>query len=65
MLRIELVNPVLEANFLRRWRDRLVVQAGAIQAQQFSLNGDREFGTIPVQESDTLFPRKLRGQIFF
>ena len=29
-LGVQLVNPVLEAYFLRRWRDRLVIQAAAV-----------------------------------
>lgn len=41
MLRVELVDPVLEANFLRGGRDRLVVQAGAIEAQQVRLDLNR------------------------
>lgn len=32
VLRIQFINPVFEANFLRRGRNRLVVKAGAIQA---------------------------------
>jgi len=65
MLRVQLINPVFEANFLRGGRNRLVVQAGAIQAQQIGLNADRVLGTVPLQELDTLFARQVRGQIFF
>jgi len=55
MLCVYLVNPVLEANFLRGGRDRLVVQAGAIQAKQVGLNADRMFGAIPFQKIKSLF----------
>ena len=65
MLRVKLINPVLEANFLRRGRDRLVVQAGAIQAEQIGLYADRVFETIPFQQVDTLLAGQVRGQIFF
>jgi hypothetical protein len=53
MLRVKLINPVFEANFLRGGRNRLVVQAGAIQAQQIGLNDDRVLGAIPFQKVDT------------
>jgi hypothetical protein len=33
MLGIQFVNPVLEVDFLRRGRDRLVVKAGAIERE--------------------------------
>jgi hypothetical protein len=33
MLRVKLIDPVFEAYFLRGWRDRLVIKAGAVQAQ--------------------------------
>jgi len=49
VLRVEFVNPVLEANLLRGGRDRLVVQAGAVQAQQLRLDADRQVGAIPLQ----------------
>jgi hypothetical protein len=65
VLRIQFVNPVFEANLLRRGRDRLVVQAGAIQAKQVGLNANRVFGAIPFQQIDTLVASKIIRQIFF
>jgi len=50
ILRVNLVNPVLEANFLRGGRDRLVIQTGAIQAQDLGLCGNGQFGMFPFQQ---------------
>lgn len=65
VLRVKLINPVLEANFLRGGRDRLVIQAGAIQAEQVGLDADRVLGAIPFQQVDAFLTRQVRGQIFF
>jgi len=61
MLRVQLINPVFEANFLRGGRNRLVVQAEAIQAQQIGLNADRVLGSFPLQELNTLLAREVRS----
>lgn len=65
MLRVQLINPVLEANFLRGGRDRLVVKAGTIQAEQIGFHADRVFKAIPFQQIDALLTRQVKGQIFF
>jgi len=37
----DLVNPMLERHFLRRWRDRLVVQAPSADTEQVGLRTER------------------------
>jgi hypothetical protein len=48
MLSVQLVDPVLEAYLLRGWRDRLVVQGAAVEAQKLCLHGNRQLGILPV-----------------
>jgi hypothetical protein len=65
MLRVQLVDPVLEANFLRGGRDRLVIQAGAIEAEEVRLDLDRQVRCIPFEKTEALVSGEISGQIFF
>jgi hypothetical protein len=65
MLRVELVDLVLEANFLRGGRDRLVIQTGAIETEQVSLDLNRQVRLVPFEKTQALVTRKISGQIFF
>lgn len=64
MLRVDFINPVLDANFLWGGRDRLVVQMGTIEAENVRLNGDRELCALPIQHGQALFTCLIRSQIF-
>lgn len=51
MLLVELVDPVLEANFLRGKSDRLVIQAGVIEAEQVRLDLNRQVRFGPFKKA--------------
>src|SRR5205085_9196989 len=61
--RREFVAPLLERQFLRRWRERRGVQAGPIQAEQVGLCGQRQ---LPLLQQLEPFSSRQRGvQLFF
>lgn len=64
ILRVDLIDPVLEENFLRGRRDRFVIEAGAIQAQDVRLGRQGKLCAWPVRHRQTLFTCLIHSQIF-
>jgi hypothetical protein len=47
---------MFESHFFRRWWHRLIVEARAIEGQQFRLGSYRQLPVFPVDQPAPLFP---------
>ena len=65
MGRVDLVNPMLDRDFFRRWPDRSVIQTGPTETQQLGLRLQREGRRLPFEQRQALSVTQGRDQIFF
>ena len=65
ILRIDFINPMFHSHLLWRRSYRLVIQTGAAQTEQVSLQGERQLSVLTFDQFQTLSARQGRGQIFF
>ena len=63
--RVQLVDAALEGQFFRAGQHGLVIQAGAVEAEQVALGGQAQVGLFPFQQRQALSAGQVRGQIFF
>jgi hypothetical protein len=65
VVRVQLVDAAFESQFFRAGQRRLVIQAGAVQGEQFALGGQAQFRLFAFQQSQAFSAGQVRGQIFF
>jgi hypothetical protein len=65
VVRVQLVDLMLDLHLLWRRSNRLVVQACSFQTQQVSLGRQWEVWVVSLQESHPFISRQAPGQLFF
>jgi hypothetical protein len=65
MIRVQLINAVLQFHFLHRWGNGLIIQAAPIEAEQFRLGLQCQFRSWPIEQFHPFFTVQAIGHLFF